>query len=47
MAKFEIQDEELIRIAGIGAAIATSLAAAIAVMGIGSIISDILRGGSK
>jgi hypothetical protein len=46
IAKFVANDLKLDKIAGIGAAIAAKLAAVIAVMGIGSIISNILVGGS-
>ncbi len=47
IAKFVANDLKLDKIAGIGAATAASLAAVIAVMGIGSIISNILGGGTR
>jgi hypothetical protein len=45
--KIIVHDAELIRIAGIGAAVAASLAAVIAVIGIGSMISITLGGGTS
>ncbi len=47
MAKNLAHDLQLDKIAGIGAATAAILAAVIAVMGIGNIISNILGGGTS